>query len=67
VVVLVTAPKAELAARLTQRGREGGRDVARRIERADAGLADLAPDVTIQNVRTPAVGAEMLLRVLCGA
>jgi ribose 1,5-bisphosphokinase len=66
VVVLVTAPKAELAARLTERGRESRRDVAERIERAGAGLADLAPDVTIQNVGTPAAGAELLLRVLRG-
>jgi ribose 1,5-bisphosphokinase len=67
VVVLVTAPKAELVARLTERGRESQGDVAKRIGRADAGLADLAPDVTIQNVGPTDAGAELLLRVLCGA
>ncbi len=66
VVVLVTAPKAELVARLTERGRESQGDVAERIGRAGAGLADLAPDVTIQNVGPPAIGVELLLRVLCG-
>jgi ribose 1,5-bisphosphokinase len=67
VVVLVTAPKAELAARLAERGRESRRDVAERIGRAGADLADLVPDVTIRNVGTPEAGAELLLRVLCGA
>ncbi len=51
----------------TARPGRSRRDVAERIGRADAGLAELAPDVTIQNVGTPAMGAEMLLRVLCGS
>jgi ribose 1,5-bisphosphokinase len=61
-VVLVTAPKEVLLARLAARGRERGGDVAERIDRAAAD--DLAPDIVIDNIGDPHDGASRLAEVL---
>jgi ribose 1,5-bisphosphokinase len=63
-VVLVTAPKEVLLARLAARGRESGGDVAERIDRAAAD--DLAPDIVIDNIGDPHDGASRLAEVLRG-
>jgi ribose 1,5-bisphosphokinase len=63
-VVLVTAPKEVLLARLAARGRESGGDVAGRLDRAAAGPDDLAPDIVIENVGDPDDGASRLAGVL---
>jgi ribose 1,5-bisphosphokinase len=62
VVVLVSAPKEVLLARLAERGREDSRDMAERLERAVSD--DLAPDVVIENVDDPRVGARQLAEIL---
>jgi ribose 1,5-bisphosphokinase len=61
-VVLVTAPKDVLLARLAARGREGEGDMADRIERA--AIDDLAPDIVIENIGDPHDGARRLAQVL---
>jgi ribose 1,5-bisphosphokinase len=63
-VVLVTAPKEVLLARLAARGREGEGDMAGRIERA--AIDDLAPDIVIENIGDPHDGARQLAEVLRG-
>jgi ribose 1,5-bisphosphokinase len=63
-VVLVTAPKHVLQARLAARGRES--DVAQRLDRAAPALDDLAPDVVIENIGDPHDGASRLAEVLRG-
>jgi ribose 1,5-bisphosphokinase len=63
-VVLVTAPKEVLLARLAARGRESGGDMAERIDRAAAD--DLAPDIVIENIGDPHDGARRLAGVLRG-
>jgi ribose 1,5-bisphosphokinase len=63
VVVLVTAPKDALLARLAGRGREDNHDMAERLERA---AEDFAPDVMIENVGDPLIGARRLAEVLRG-
>ncbi|HLH95940.1 MAG TPA: phosphonate metabolism protein/1,5-bisphosphokinase (PRPP-forming) PhnN [Xanthobacteraceae bacterium] len=62
VVVLVTAPKEILIARLAGRGREDDRGMAVRLERALAD--DFSPDVVIENVGDPQIGAARLVEVL---
>jgi ribose 1,5-bisphosphokinase len=62
-VVLVTAPKEILLGRLAARGRESGGDVAARLDRAVA-IDDLAPDIVIENIGEPHVGAGHLAAVL---
>jgi ribose 1,5-bisphosphokinase len=62
--VLVTAPKEVLAVRLGARGREGGGDVAERIERGAADIDELAPDLVIENVGDPHDGAQRLATLL---
>ena len=62
-VVLVTAPKDVLLARLAARGRESGGDVAQRLDRA-AAVDDLAPDIVIENIGEPHEGAEPSRAVL---
>ncbi len=57
-VVLVTAPPAVLAARLSARGRESADDVAARLARAPE--VDLQADLIIQNVGAVADGARRL-------
>jgi ribose 1,5-bisphosphokinase len=65
--VLVTAPKDVLLARLAGRGREGGGDVAERLDRAVPAAADFAPDIVIENIGDPHDGANRLAEVLRGA
>ena len=65
-VVMVTAPKDLLLARLAARGRESGGGVAERLDRAAPAIDDLAPDVTIENVGDPSDGARCLVEVLRG-
>jgi ribose 1,5-bisphosphokinase len=48
-VILVTAPEAVLAARLSARGRECAGDVSERLARADFAMPPGIPYVTIQN------------------
>jgi ribose 1,5-bisphosphokinase len=62
-VVLVTAPKEILLARLAGRGREGGGDVVERLDRA-VPAADFAPDIVIENMGDPRFGAARLADVL---
>jgi ribose 1,5-bisphosphokinase len=63
-VVMVTAPKDLLLARLAARGRESGGGVAERLDRAAPAIDDLAPDVTIENIGDPSDGARCLVEVL---
>jgi ribose 1,5-bisphosphokinase len=63
-VVLVTAPKEVLLARLAARGRESGGDVAGRVDRAAAAVDDLKPDTLIENIGDPEIGAGHLAAVL---
>jgi len=65
-VVLVTAPKEILLARLAARGRESGGDVAERLDRAESAASDFAPDVVIENIGDPKNGASQLAEVLRG-
>lgn len=57
-VVHVTAPVPVRAARLAMRGRESADDIAERLARAPE--LDVAPDLTIDNVGTPAEGGARL-------
>lgn len=57
-VVHVTAPVPVRAARLAMRGRESADDIAERLARAPE--LDVAPDITIDNVGTPAEGGARL-------
>jgi ribose 1,5-bisphosphokinase len=61
-VVLVTAPKDVLLARLAMRGRES--DVTERLDRAAPAIDDLAPDIVIENTGDPNDGASRLAAVL---
>jgi ribose 1,5-bisphosphokinase len=63
-VVLVTAPKEVLLARLAARGRESGGDVAGRVDRAASAPDNLAPDIVIENVGDPHDSAGRLAAVL---
>jgi len=63
-VVLVTAPKEVLAARLGARAREGGGDVAARVTRAAPDIDELAPDLVIENVCDPHDSAQRLAAAL---
>jgi ribose 1,5-bisphosphokinase len=65
-VVLVTAPKEVLLARLAARGRESEGDVAERLDRAASAIDDLAPDIVIENIGDPHDGASRLAAVLRG-
>lgn len=58
-VVHVTAPVPVRAARLAMRGRESADDIAERLARAPE--LDVAPDLTIDNVGTPAEGGARLV------
>jgi len=64
-VVLVTAPKEVLLARLAARGREGAGDVAGRLGRAAPD--DVAPDIVIENIGDPQQGAAQLAAVVRGS
>jgi ribose 1,5-bisphosphokinase len=65
-VVLVTAPRDVLLARLAARGRESGGDVAERLDRGDLASGDLEPDIVIDNIGDPHDGARRLAAVLRG-
>jgi ribose 1,5-bisphosphokinase len=61
-VVLVTAPKDVLLARLAMRRRES--DVTERLDRTAPAIDDLAPDIVIENTGDPNDGASRLAAVL---
>jgi ribose 1,5-bisphosphokinase len=63
-VVMVTAPKDVLLARLAARGRESGGDVAGRLDRAVSAGEESAPDEVIENIGDPHDGAVQLAGVL---
>jgi ribose 1,5-bisphosphokinase len=63
-VVMVTAPKDVLLARLAARGRETGGGVTERLDRVAPAIDDLAPDITIENIGDPHDGASRLVEVL---
>jgi ribose 1,5-bisphosphokinase len=63
-VVLVTAPRQILLARLAARGREDGGEVVGRVERAAPTRDDLAPDLVIENVGDPRAAAQQLVAEL---
>jgi ribose 1,5-bisphosphokinase len=63
-VVMVTAPKDVLLARLAARGRESGGDVAERLDRAVSAGEESAPDEVIENIGDPHDGAAQLAGVL---
>ena len=65
-VVLVTAPKEVLLARLGARGRETSGDLAERVSRAAPAIDDLAPEIVIENIGDPNAGARGLAAVLRG-
>jgi ribose 1,5-bisphosphokinase len=62
-VVMVTAPKDVLLARLAARGRESGGDVAERLDRA-VSAGESLPDEVIENIGDPHDGAAQLAGVL---
>jgi ribose 1,5-bisphosphokinase len=61
-VVMVTAPKEVLLARLAARGRASDGAVAGRLERTAPD--DVAPDIVIENIGEPQQGAALLAAVL---
>jgi ribose 1,5-bisphosphokinase len=63
-VALVTAPADVLAARLAARARGTDGTVADRLARAPADES-FAPDVAIENIDTPQVGAAKLMAAIC--
>jgi ribose 1,5-bisphosphokinase len=65
-VVLVTAPKEVLLARLAARGRESEGDVAERVDRVVPAVDDLRPDIVIENIGDPHDGASRLAEVVRG-
>jgi ribose 1,5-bisphosphokinase len=60
-VVLITAPREVLAARLAARGRPSDVSIAERVDRSELAGAGLRPDVIINNVGEPDVGARKLV------
>jgi ribose 1,5-bisphosphokinase len=64
VVILVTAPPAVLASRLSDRGREGAAEIARRVARAALDVPPGLTCVTVMNDSTPEAGAARLLAAL---
>jgi ribose 1,5-bisphosphokinase len=65
-VVLVTAPRDVLLARLAARGRESDGDLAGRVDRAARAIDDLEPDIVIENIGDPQDGATRLAAVIRG-
>ena len=63
-VILVTAPQAILAERLTQRGREDQHDIRSRLQRADYALPDGISATVVMNDSSIAVGVDRLLAAL---
>ncbi len=65
-VVLVTAPRDILLARLAARSRSSDGEAAARIDRAAPGAEDLHPDVVIENIGDPQRGAQLLSALVRG-
>jgi ribose 1,5-bisphosphokinase len=63
-VVLVTAPRDVLAARLGARSRSSDSDVTGRLDRVVPDVDDLQPDIVIDNVGDPIRGAQRLAAAL---
>lgn len=63
-VILVTAPYAVLADRLSARGREEAGDIRDRLERAGFALPPGIPTTTVVNDSTPEVGIARFLAAL---
>jgi ribose 1,5-bisphosphokinase len=63
-VVMVTAPKEVLLARLAARGRTSDGDVAGRVDRTAP--EDVGPDIMIENIGDPQRGASQLAAVIRG-
>ena len=63
-VILVTAPDAVLAGRLSDRGRESDRDIAARLGRAGFALPDGVAASVVMNDGSVAEGVERLLATL---
>ena len=61
VVVLVTAPREVLAARLAVRDRPSDGAIVQRVERSELAGAGFRPDVVIDNVGDPDIGARKLV------
>jgi ribose 1,5-bisphosphokinase len=61
VAVLVTAPRDMLAARLAVRDRATDGSLEQRVGRAESASNGLRPDVVINNVGDPDIGARRLL------
>jgi ribose 1,5-bisphosphokinase len=61
-VVMVTAPKDVLLGRLAGRGRDG--DVTGRLDRAAPAVEEIEPDIVIENIGDPHLGASRLAAVL---
>ncbi|MFG1298172.1 phosphonate metabolism protein/1,5-bisphosphokinase (PRPP-forming) PhnN [Xanthobacter sp. V3C-3] len=64
-VVQVTAPPAVRAARLAARGREDAADIEERLRRSPE--VDVAPDLVIENVGSPAQGGAALADFIAAA
>lgn len=63
-VIVVTADRATLQARLSSRGRESGADLDQRLARADDALADDIAHEVVDNSGTVAAGVQALVAVL---
>jgi phosphonate metabolism protein PhnN/1,5-bisphosphokinase (PRPP-forming) len=63
-VILITAPAAILAQRLTARGREKASDIAARLQRAAFAMPTGIKYVTVLNDASPSIGAKRLLAAL---
>lgn len=63
-VMRITAPEAVLADRLAARGRETRADIERRLARADGPLPPVGEGVVVNNVGTPAQGAEPIVALV---
>jgi ribose 1,5-bisphosphokinase len=63
-VVLVTAPADILAARLAARGRATDGAIGARLRREAPAQSELAPDVVIDNVGDPHIGAAQLIAAI---
>jgi ribose 1,5-bisphosphokinase len=64
VAVLVTAPRDIIARRLVERGRAGDGRMVDRIDRIDLPLGNLRPDVVIDNLGDPEIGARKLVNTI---
>jgi ribose 1,5-bisphosphokinase len=67
IVVLVTAPRELLAARLAGRARSTDGDAVSRVDRAAPRRDELCPDMVIENIGEPRSGARVLCDVIRGS